>query len=51
MDSNDLLNLLLVGVPALAILGGGAAVIQRRRSAGDRDRTDERPAGGTGTST
>lgn len=51
VDSNDLLNLLLVGVPALAILGGGAAVIQRRRSAGDRDRTDERPTGGTGTST
>ena len=52
MDSNDLLNLLLVGVPALAVLGGGAAVIQRRRSAGDRDRTDERPAGGaTGTDT
>ncbi|MCG7286126.1 signal recognition particle-docking protein FtsY [Cellulomonas sp. ACRRI] len=49
MDSNDLLNLLLVGVPALAILGGGAAVLQRRRSAGDRDR--ERPGGGTGTST
>jgi len=54
VDSNDLLNLLLVGVPALAILGGGAAVIQRRRGAGDRDRTDrtgEGPAGGTGTST
>jgi len=52
VDSNDLLNLLLVGVPALAILGGGAAVIQRRRSSGDRDRSDERPAGGaTGTST
>lgn len=51
VDSNDLLNLLLVGVPALAILGGGAAVIQRRRSAGDRDDEGERPAGGTGTST
>lgn len=51
VDSNDLLNLLLVGVPALAILGGGAAVIQRRRSAGDRDDERERPAGGTGTST
>lgn len=52
MDSNDLLNLLLVGVPALAILGGGAAVIQRRRS-GDRpdraDRPEDRPAGGTTT--
>jgi fused signal recognition particle receptor len=46
-------------VPALAILGGGAAVIQRRRGAGDRDRADrdradrtgEGPAGGAGTST
>lgn len=48
MDSNDLLNLLLVGVPALAILGGGAAVLQRRRSA-DRpeDRGPERPGGTT----
>ena len=51
VDSNDLLNLLLVGVPALAILGGGAAVLQRRRNAGDRDRTDEGPAGGSGTGT
>ncbi|WP_454049188.1 signal recognition particle-docking protein FtsY [Cellulomonas sp. Marseille-Q8402] len=50
MDSNDLLNLLLVGVPALAILGGGAAVLRRRRS-GDHpaDGDADRPAGGTTT--
>lgn len=40
MDANDLQNLLLVGVPALAVLGGGAAVLTRRRSA---SRTDEAP--------
>ena len=49
MDSNDLLNLLLVGVPALALLGGGAAVIQRRRSGDRAARPEDRPAGGTST--
>jgi fused signal recognition particle receptor len=49
VDSNDLLNLLLVGVPALALLGGGAAVIQRRRSGDRGDRPEDRPAGGTTT--
>jgi fused signal recognition particle receptor len=45
VDSNDLLNLLLVGLPALALLGGGAAVIQRRRSGDRADRPEDRPAG------
>jgi fused signal recognition particle receptor len=45
VDSNDLLNLLLVGLPALALLGGGAAVIQRRRSGDHADRPEDRPAG------
>ncbi len=40
MDANDLQTLLLVGLPALAVLGGGAAVLTRRRSA---SRTDEAP--------
>jgi fused signal recognition particle receptor len=34
VDSNDLLNLLYVAVPVLALAGGAGAVIQRRRSAG-----------------
>lgn len=45
MDSNDLLTLLLVGVPALAIVGGGAAVLTRRRGRPGPDA----PAGGTTT--
>ncbi|GEL46057.1 signal recognition particle receptor FtsY [Cellulomonas hominis] len=45
MDSNDLLTLLLVGVPALAIVGGGAAVLTRRRGRPGSDA----PAGGTTT--
>jgi fused signal recognition particle receptor len=49
VDSNDLLNLLLVGVPALALLGGGAAVIQRRRSGDRAARPGDRPAAGTTT--
>jgi len=40
VDANDLQTLLLVGLPALAVLGGGAAVLTRRRSA---SRTDEAP--------
>jgi fused signal recognition particle receptor len=47
VDSNDLLNLLYVAVPALAVLGGGAALL-RRRSGG----RPEDPAGrGAGTGT
>lgn len=52
MDSNDLLNIVLVAVPALAILGGGAAVIARRRGApGDHPESGDagRPAAGTDT--
>jgi fused signal recognition particle receptor len=45
VDSNDLLTLLLVGVPALAIVGGGAAVLTRRRGRPGSDA----PAGGTTT--
>lgn len=45
MDSNDLLTLLLVGVPALAIVGGGAAVLTRRSGRPGSDA----PAGGTTT--
>lgn len=45
MDSNDLLTLLLVGVPALAVLGGGAAVLTRRRRPDGTQ--DAGPAGGT----
>jgi fused signal recognition particle receptor len=53
VDSNNLLDLLLVAVPALAILGGGAAVLARRRSTrrpedeGDRPGTTtlDRPGG------
>ncbi|QZN84572.1 signal recognition particle-docking protein FtsY [Cellulomonas sp. C5510] len=55
MDSNDLLTLLLVGVPALAVLGGGAAVLTRgRRPGGTRDAAgpttvEDRPAAPAGT--
>ncbi|MEN1976680.1 signal recognition particle-docking protein FtsY [Cellulomonas olei] len=55
MDSNDLLTLLLVGVPALAVLGGGAAVLtRRRRPGGTQDAAgptavEDRPAAPAGT--
>lgn len=41
MDQNDLLNLLYVAVPVLAVVGGGAAVIGRRR--GTRTTPQDRP--------
>lgn len=47
MDSNDLLTLLLVGVPALVIVGGGATVLTRRRGRTDAD--DRDAAAGTTT--
>jgi len=47
VDSNDLLTLLLVGVPALVIVGGGATVLTRRRGRTDAD--DRDAAAGTTT--
>lgn len=52
MDSNDFLNVLFVAVPALAILGGGATVILRRRTLGrpeEQDRAAGRTTGAAGT--
>jgi fused signal recognition particle receptor len=43
VDSNNLLDLLLVAVPALAILGGGAAVLARRRSTRRPEDEADRP--------
>lgn len=47
MDSNDFLNVLFVAVPALAILGGGATVILRRRTLGRPEEQDRATGGAT----
>jgi fused signal recognition particle receptor len=50
VDQNDLLNLLYVAVPALVVLGGGGALIARRRSGrGEQPGAGTSPGAGTTT--